>query len=43
LPIFSEKNWRFSQKPILWSLFCIITFGLSQKRLFFVKFFCEKF
>jgi hypothetical protein len=24
LTIFGEKNWRFSQKPMLWSNICII-------------------
>jgi hypothetical protein len=33
---FRRKNWRFSQKPMLWSIFLKkITFVFSQKRHFF--------
>jgi hypothetical protein len=31
---FLRKNWRFSQKPMLWSFFSKFGFILSQKRQF---------
>jgi hypothetical protein len=38
---FSAKNWRFSQKPMLRSIFSKFSFVLSKKRHFFAKFFGE--
>jgi hypothetical protein len=38
---FRRKNWRFSQKPMLWSIFSKFSFVLSQKRQFFAKIFGE--
>jgi hypothetical protein len=32
---FRRKNWRFSCKPMLWSIFCKTISSLSQKRQFF--------
>jgi hypothetical protein len=40
---FRRKNWRFSQKPLLWSKFCIINFVSSQKRQFFCWNFRRKY
>jgi hypothetical protein len=36
---FRRKNWRFSQKPMLWSKFCIIYLCFESKR----PIFCRKF
>jgi hypothetical protein len=34
------KNWRFSQKPMLWSKFCIIYHCFESKtKFFFAEFF----
>jgi hypothetical protein len=42
LPIFGEKNWRFSQKPMLWSKFCIIYLWFESKTpIFSLNFFAE--
>jgi hypothetical protein len=39
---FSAKKWRFSQKPMLWSQFCIIWLCFESKTpIFFAKFFGE--
>jgi hypothetical protein len=40
---FRRKNWRFSQKPMLWSIFSKFSFVLSQKRQFFCKNFRRKY
>jgi hypothetical protein len=42
---FRRKNWRFYQKTMLWSKFCIIvlSYVLSQKRQFFRWFFRRKY
>jgi hypothetical protein len=40
---FRRKNWRFSQKPMLWSNFCIFSFILSQKCQFFRWIFRRKY
>jgi hypothetical protein len=39
---FRRKNWRFSQKPMLWSIF-LICFVFSQKRQFFRRIFRRKY
>jgi hypothetical protein len=46
LPILGKKNWRFSHKPMLWSIFfqklavCSLS-SLSKKRQFFANFLAE--
>jgi hypothetical protein len=40
---FLAKNWRFSQKPILWSKFCIIWLCFESKRQFFLWIFRRKY
>jgi hypothetical protein len=37
---FRRKNWRFSQKPMLWSKFCIILIWVKNAN-FFAEFFGE--
>jgi hypothetical protein len=42
LTIFGEKNWRFSQKPMLWSLFMQkLAVVWAKNANFFAKFFGE--
>jgi hypothetical protein len=38
---FLQKNWRFSQKPMLWSKFCIFYLCFESKTPIFSQFFCE--
>jgi hypothetical protein len=40
---FRQKNWRFSQKPMLWSIFLKNSFVLSQKRQYFRWIFRRKY
>jgi hypothetical protein len=40
---FRRKNWRFSQKAMLWSIFSKFSFVLSQKRQYFRRFFWRKY
>jgi hypothetical protein len=40
---FRQKNWRFSQKPMLWSIFSKFSFVSSQKCHFFRRLFWRKY
>jgi hypothetical protein len=39
--IFRQKNWRFSQKPMLWSIFCKKRVVWAKNGNIFAKFFGE--
>jgi hypothetical protein len=41
--LFSAKNWRFSKKTMLYSIFALFSFVLSQKRQFFANFLAKIF
>jgi hypothetical protein len=40
---FRRKNWRFPQKPMLWSKFCIIELRFESKTPIFSPIFCRKY
>jgi hypothetical protein len=40
---FSAKKWSFSQKPLLWSKFCIIQLCFESQTLIFAKFLAKIF